>query len=333
MPKLTTTSSQVSRDTVTTGKPALEQASTCKPPSLLAQQPPFDPALLPLAGYAHKRAMQNRPLDPRTLEKLKLYDGVTRQTRQELLSRGNVKQDIAASHGESTRRQVAARTLVLREIPKERLDTYGGDDERKICAIAKQAAAATFMQAGNCAEFSAVQTTQLAAVLQPGDQVHRVSDFDQTHSWTEVSCEPPLPEGRILVDAWLDGPTVLREDAEFGKKMRLTDFSLPPSQQLQERANKALADLKEGAKTPEQYLAQVPADFKPPANMVFDSEAVLSAAMLAPLAPPATKGLPNNVVEEAVAAGVARKLGASVKQASIAAPAIVLASTNLDTRS
>ncbi|HET9645993.1 MAG TPA: hypothetical protein VFP68_22165 [Burkholderiaceae bacterium] len=165
------------------------------------------PEEMPLAGYLLARALQDRKVDGEDFERLRRANDSVREVRALLpFGRGNMREDIRASRGESSTR------------------TKGGRDLRRDPVHAPEDVAAIWAGAGNCGEHARLCTRAHAARLdsQSGESVIHYHNAQVDHSWVEAlvprSFNPTIyrwkPEPRdIVLDAWKDGPAVFGPDS------------------------------------------------------------------------------------------------------------------------
>lgn len=155
----------------------------------------------PLQAYLQQRAVLGERVEGALLTRLRAAHASVTETRDLLaLGRGNVTDDINASDNRSYEHLLGFRTYA----GQHGLDTKS------------YAAAAVKFQAGNCGEFADVATHIHSGKLQPELQVSKVASKAVDHSWSEESPKSgQAPLNDIILDAWAEGPAILRQDARF----------------------------------------------------------------------------------------------------------------------
>ena len=305
-------------------------------PDGLARRPP--PRPIPahdkqLAGYLMGRAVDGRAIEGEDLKRLRQANDVLQQTREALpIGRGNVTTDIAATNGHSYRTHGAARVVrnsrKLNELPLHR------------------AAIAEIAGAGNCGEHAAVAVHKLAAQLSEGQQAHSVVNRDRDHGWAELRTPTPDPRPTIVVDAWGEGPAIHAEDGLFSSPavpagQRESDYSYDAGTAPAELRRKEafLADPVAGeigariaavrtgmaalSRTQRKTFGPTPIIDTDFANRVAGKMArVDDMALLRQNLPAMASTALRN---ELLATSVLRQLGASVRDATAAAPEVSMA--------
>ncbi|TFW06304.1 hypothetical protein E4K72_10255 [Oxalobacteraceae bacterium OM1] len=159
----------------------------------------------PLAGYLFGRALRGGVPQGATLTRLRLADRTRRQTQSLLWrGRGNVATDLARSSFDAFHRVHAARTV-------------GADPE---VLFEEEVALAIHAGAGNCEESGRVAAFMHVPRMRPDESVHLVQHAIESHAWAEVR----HAGGRtaiddVIIDAWAEGPAVLRADAAYAKRV------------------------------------------------------------------------------------------------------------------
>jgi len=157
-----------------------------------------------LAGYLLARHVDGRPAEGEDLARLNLADDTLIETRRGLrVGRGNVDVDIQQTGHESTQRVRIARGFA---------EVWSSTPERHPrIAIA---AAALFVQAGNCGDHASVALSLHAGKLRPGETANLVKPAGIDHEFVEIR----TAEGRehdVVIDAWGDGPVIMATDGRF----------------------------------------------------------------------------------------------------------------------
>lgn len=161
-----------------------------------------------LAAYLTARVIDRRPVGDEDVRRLRAANASLNETRQRLPhGRGNVREDLTATDGNSRWRAGAARTLA-RAIDRDR-ETQR--DDYRSQTIHQAASAATF-GAGNCGEYSTVSAALHSDRLEPQEELHIVTNG--SHQWTEPRIGSDR-ERTVVIDAWSDGPPVLASDGRF----------------------------------------------------------------------------------------------------------------------
>lgn len=173
---------------------------------------------LPLAGYLLARRLDGRPVDSDGVRRLRNADAAITEARATMaLGRGNVNVDLRETGGKSRVHMVAARGMV------NDWDREGARlaDAEPVNFHVKRAAASMVFGAGSCAEHASLAVlaygNEARFHAQPlQERVQAVHHRGKKHGWAEV--RPGAgSSGRVVMDAWADGPAVFAEDSRFAK--------------------------------------------------------------------------------------------------------------------
>ena len=164
-----------------------------------------------LGGYLMGRELVVGPVEGADFDSIRRANQTVIDTRAALRhGRGNVREDIDYSGGQSTVRTVAGRRLEERllatEVPPD---------------ISRVASALT-AQAGNCAEHADVAAFLHAARMREGEQVYTIGHETIDHQWAEWRGEGSEGERRIVMDAHAKGPAIFAEDGTYSHNERET---------------------------------------------------------------------------------------------------------------
>ncbi|KWN83552.1 hypothetical protein WM25_03990 [Burkholderia ubonensis] len=164
------------------------------------------PADLELAEYVAAKKEMGQPLPAEDVDALIRATETAREV-QKNLKRGNVTTDLEETNRESRRNVAIGRALVDRRNWPEMATELERIDSRVIEAVA-----AEYMHSGNCGEHASCAFVQHGKRLRPDEKVARVSGKDFDHAFVMLE-----REGRpsIVIDAWQNGPAVLRDDFNF----------------------------------------------------------------------------------------------------------------------
>lgn len=174
------------------------------------------------AGYLMARAALHRKIDDTPefrkrangsignqsgpLNRLKAANDTVDETRSLLpYGRGNVEEDNIRTHYESSRRDEAALRILRENSPR-------GDDPQQMMA-----AMFRFAKAARCGGSAPIATHLHGNKLKGNYRVNTVELDQVDHTHTEVTRGNVRRQNDPIIDAWLDGPAVLREDARYGK--------------------------------------------------------------------------------------------------------------------
>lgn len=302
-------------------------------PDGLAHRPP--PRPIPehdkqLAGYLMGRAVDGRAIEGDDLTSLRQANDLLQQTREALpIGRGNVTTDIAATNGHSYRTYAAARVV---------------RNSRKLNEFAlHRAAIAEIAGAGNCGEHAAVAVHKLAAHMSEGQQAHSVVNRARDHGWAELRTPTPDERPTIVVDAWGEGPAIHAEDGLFSStaipaEHRATDYSYdagtapaalqckaafladPVAAEIGTRIAAVRTGLAALNRTQRKTFGPTPIIDTAFANRVAEKMAHVDDMALFRQNLPALES--TALRNELLATSVLRQLGASVRDATAAAPEV-----------
>ncbi|NRO99419.1 hypothetical protein GWC77_26405 [Paraburkholderia sp. NMBU_R16] len=159
-------------------------------------------AQIQLAGYLLARHLDQRPIEPTDIPRLKRMARSVQRTRAALpFGRDNIKSDVIATGGDSLVRTTAGYG-VYTQFAK-------GDEREKLLTWA--AASKTF-GAGNCTEHSLLTALDRADDLTDNETVQVVTSHSMNHHWA-ISTPGQQGQRAIVADAWMDGPPVMAVDA------------------------------------------------------------------------------------------------------------------------
>ena len=167
------------------------------------------PQLYPLATYAAQRALRGKPL-LENLRPLLAADETVRETRATLWAgRGNVREDLTSNNYDSSRRTFASRALSAEfDIPSV-TDLDYADISTAIAATAGS---------GNCGEHAAIAMRLHGNPerLQDGNVLSTMSlnNPEYDHAWVVLALAADENSQEIVIDPWMRGPAVMREDAQ-----------------------------------------------------------------------------------------------------------------------
>ncbi|AZU57636.1 AVRPPHE avirulence protein [Ralstonia pseudosolanacearum] len=151
-------------------------------------------------GYLMARDVDQRPVHGEPLDTLRSANETLLQTRRILThGRGNVEDDIDATHGLSTHIAQGGRSIqesMWRAHPKPVV----------------WAAIAMVAGAGNCGEHADLATFLHAAKLKEGEAVDNVHIDDFDHFWAIVHRAEPDLERDVYIDPWGKGPAIFAVD-------------------------------------------------------------------------------------------------------------------------
>lgn len=190
--------------------------------------------------YLVYRAVDGRLIEGDSFNRLRAGNEIVNETRKHLkFGRGNVDEDIERTRGASSRRVKVAYEL-RREVEdrlngllrKAREDKSLDEPDKRLVEALKsegtasltegqmeqvRAACATRLEAGHCRDFATVATA-IGRLRRPKwPPLHQVNSTRSDHGWGELRAESPRPSpGDVIIDAWCEGPAVLREDSAFG---------------------------------------------------------------------------------------------------------------------
>jgi uncharacterized protein (DUF2267 family) len=186
------------------------------------------PEKIPHASYLLARRIDGRPLKGDDLERVSRGDDSLIETRLGLrLGRGNVDVDIERTGHENSRRVRVAREIVL--------DQLESGETNQPMAVA---AAALFVQAGNCMEHADAALALHAGRQTPDETAVVVEPVGIDHNFLELRTEGGR-EHDVVVDPWADGPAIMATDGQFSAPQMPNELArLPPAQAAQ-----AVADL------------------------------------------------------------------------------------------
>ncbi|HLP40999.1 MAG TPA: hypothetical protein VK465_05790 [Fibrobacteria bacterium] len=140
------------------------------------------------------------------LNRLKAANDTVDETRSLLpYGRGNVVEDNKRTHYESSRRDEAVMHMLNENSPK-------GDDPKQLTA-----AMFRFAKAARCGGSAPIATHLHGNKLKGNYRANTVELDRVDHTHTEVTRGNVRRQNDPIIDAWLDGPAVLREDARYGK--------------------------------------------------------------------------------------------------------------------
>lgn len=302
------------------------------------------------AGYLWTRCLRDGGVDTTTFDAFQRAQSAIDRSRGQLAwGRGNVLGDAIRTAQASTLRNLGSRY----HLPEPR-QPIGG----VLGAQAVLAADARFMQAGNCAEFTALAQVHLASQLKADEQIEVIDSVDADHTWPELVQRPgAADETRWTVDAWAEGTAMRLEDTRLADTADRTvshRIEAQDAERLQQRHAQRWAELQahtspesvlETARATLRAAGQIPAppDFDRPTVWRPEIAAALrqqvdawhAAPLLAdenadaePGAAPATHPL-QRVLPSVAAHAVARQFGAGVAEASALAPRIIEAGLSL----
>jgi hypothetical protein len=183
------------------------------------------PDKIPHASYLLARHVDGRPLEGEDLERLGRGDDTVLQARHGLRrGRGNVDEDIARTDHESSRRVRVAREIVLE-----------AGETNETMAVA---AAALFLQAGNCLEHADAALALHAIRQAPDETAVVVKPANVDHNFLELRTGLGR-EHDVVVDPWADGPAIMASDGRFSAPQEPDELARLPA----ELAPRATAEL------------------------------------------------------------------------------------------
>jgi hypothetical protein len=172
------------------------------------------PSELDLFRYLTRRAFNKQIIETENLEPLLRANRTINETRERLsLGRGNVHTDLARTDHRSFRHVKASRDLFT----QMKSDYKPGTLEKH---EALRAATTMALRAGNCGEYAGLATLISASSLEPGETARKVGTPKRgDHDWSELWMNGTEPaDSDIIIDAWANGPPVLREDSKYARR-------------------------------------------------------------------------------------------------------------------
>jgi len=283
-----------------------------------------------LSDYLFRRSLLKRPVQGGVLGALRSGNDTVTETRQRLSEgRGNVRRDVRRAGPGVSRRTQAGRDM------EEAITWY------RPFMSAKQsgqllATIAELTRAGNCAEHADVATHIQAQKPSTGPLAHSASVHhrERDHEWSEIR-----RKGRgasaddVIIDAWADGPAVLRGDSEFAHEA--LDLGLSYAYSANERARVTQNMAQRRAATfsranQNRFQGKLAAlnkrRFRYPREQLWGQTNVFSANFIgaSDLAFQQLGALQGgNALHHIHAVGVLRSLGSNVRTAVADAPAMV----------
>lgn len=273
-----------------------------------------------LASYLAARTADRRPVEGPRLKDLRYANQTVNATRERLdAGRGNVSDDISRSANNSTHRTGAARDLA---------EELSSDDCMPEESAQIGAAAAMLLRAGNCYEHAVVTTLMHGSPLVSPQTVHLVNAKKRDHVWSELRVDGNgASPGDIVMDAWAEGPAVLREDSEFASNPNAIQSKLGLDAHAAQRAaseTKNRFDLIASNDEVRDFVEQALAGYQA-------SDVSLSKKYVWPPTPATSaefrersqgrldalrRANDTGVLEQVILAGAARQLGSNVAQAT-----------------
>ncbi|MEN3813619.1 hypothetical protein ABH309_18920 [Chromobacterium piscinae] len=256
-----------------------------------------------LAGYLFMRASQHKAIDGKTLQTLCMANDTVNKTRELLYhGRGNVSTDLNITQ-ESSRRTVFSRSV---ESEFAQSTAFGA-------AIAARAGA------GNCGEHAELSTALHASKLLLEEVLLRVGGIDVDHEWS-VLC---LPDGnRIVIDAWAEGSAVMAEDSNFSRDVlnyeTILCLELNSGIAFAKEVQAVLDELKKDPNVERHLQACIiskkdnPYEIWLPTSVVSDR---FIEKFRTSVQQRARKSVKSQLLNEIIAIGVGRSLGANINQA------------------
>ncbi len=166
-----------------------------------------------LGGYLFARHTLGQAVEGADLDALTRANATVMETRQALgYGRGNVRDDIRDSGGQSSIRAEAGRNLVGKLASKFSVDVRDASDPM---AGVLRAAGPMAARAGNCGEHAAVATFLYAGKLREGEQVYCVGSNQVDHSFSELRGEGSDRGRYVVMDAWGKTPAIFAGDSAF----------------------------------------------------------------------------------------------------------------------
>lgn len=158
-----------------------------------------------LGGYLLARQTVGRPVEGADFDRLRRANETVMEARKALRrGRGNVREDIRDSNGESSVRANAARDVATH---LESTSEFSSD----VC----HTAVAMAVQSGNCAEHADVAAFLHAPHLGEGEHVYAVGSTVVDHSWAEWHGQSSDRGDHIVMDPWAKGPAIFADDGAF----------------------------------------------------------------------------------------------------------------------
>ncbi|NIF51325.1 hypothetical protein [Burkholderia sp. Ax-1724] len=190
-----------------------------------------------MAAYAAARTLVGEALDPESTTQLrKANDAMDKARRALSAGAGNIARTGSPGNMDALRRTNATRALAKalshslcnpgeetaalvrcwpRQMLSEVLRDMSAEERSDLLNHVVAAATALYGKSGNCDEFAAV--TASYSEVQTAKRTHVITaDVPFDHVWAESRHDDGIarPHDPIL-DSWLDGPPVLRENARF----------------------------------------------------------------------------------------------------------------------
>jgi len=289
-----------------------------------ADAPGVAPSEQDLFSYLVLLSLRNVSPDEDGLDRLRRGNQIARETREDLSGgRGNVLPDLVGTNLRPYVNVQVARALARRLKEGKQLTPTE--------AVAISSAAPLSLQSGNCGEYANVATVKGIHSLEPSEAVGRVSSRLHNHAWAELRADGArVSERDVIVDAWSDGVSPLREHSRFAAKSKSLEveymFDKYHGRELARRTQAQLAYIRANRKLQdfiavrrgryEALLGQqddhMPSDVWPAMPTLSDKFIARSAKSAERL-----ESRPNGpLLRQIMAAGAARRLGANVRQAA-----------------
>ena len=272
-----------------------------------------------LFEYLIRRAVDHRAVEGRELNRvLQGHRAVVTARRLLKDGRGNVGDDIDKTGGESTWRTEAARAAMKKVKAEAR---WLGIEET--AAIA--AACSLELQAGNCSEHAEVVTVLAGVELRRGQTAHVIESTEAGHQWSELHLNGRQPDpGDVVMDAWAKGPAVFREDSRYARDVGPWMSSYHLDRRAADQVVERMTELADRIKSDdvqaiiqEKLTSLKEQNFRyverwPSTSVMSDAFFDETNARLVAL----ERNEKGRMLQQIVAAGAARQLKRSVKQAA-----------------
>jgi hypothetical protein len=277
-----------------------------------------------LFSYLVLLSLRNVSPDEDGLDRLRRGNQIARTTREQLSGgRGNVLPDLVG-----TNLRPFVNVLVARDLAEQMKE---GKRLTLTEAVAIVSAAILYLQSGNCGEYATVAAVKGAPLLEPSESICKVDSRLRDHAWSELRADRGRASERdVIVDAWSDGVSPLREHSRFAAKLKSLEvhysFDKHNGTDLERRTQMRLRQIRDVRKFQgviavqrDKYEAELrQRDYRMPSG-VWPAMPTLSDKFIAQSAKSAERleSRPNGpLLRQIMAAGAARRLGANVRQAA-----------------